>query len=363
LTRYEKACSELRDQPRTWLITGVAGFIGSNLLATLLRLGQRVIGVDDFSTGSYSNLNDVLRVQSSNAPQFRFIEGDICNLGTCLQVTGAVDYVLHQAAITSVPRSILDPVAANQVNVDGTLNILIGARDAGVRRVVLASSCAVYGSATALPLSEEMPAAPVSPYAVSKLVNEQYARAFSATYNLETVALRYFNVFGPRQDPLGGYAAVIPQWIQQISNGERCRIYGDGRTSRDFVSVGDVVQANILAATQTSTGLHGIYNVGSGRRTSLNELHATLAGCWSSLGRGKHTEAALHFDYRAGDIRHSQADLNLIRRELGFVPTTDLREALEATMRWYLRRSPRDTLPKAAFSSVTGLQMARWQPT
>jgi UDP-N-acetylglucosamine 4-epimerase len=357
LTAYEKACNDLRQKPRTWLVTGVAGFIGSNLLGTLLRLGQRVVGLDDFSTGSYSNLNDVLRAHSSGAQQFRFIEGDICNVGTCLDVTRGVDYVLHQAAIASVPRSILDPIITNQVNVDGTLNVLIGARDAGVRRVVFASSCAVYGTAHTLPLTEDLVGAPLSPYAVSKLVDEQYAKAFTANYQLETVGLRYFNVFGPRQDPLGGYAAVIPQWIHQIANGERCRIYGDGGTSRDFVSVGDVVQANILAATSPSPQLHSIYNVGSGHRTSLNELHTMLAECSTTLRRGRPAETPLHFDYRAGDIRHSQADIGLIRRDLGYLPTTDLREALEVTMRWYVSRSPRDTLPKAPLAVATG---RRW---
>lgn len=360
MTAFDKVCSNLRQQPRTWLVTGVAGFIGSNLLGTLLRLGQRVIGVDDFSSGSYANLNDVLSGHTGTHHLFRFVEGDICNLGTCLELAAGVDYVLHQAAIPSVPRSVLDPIVTNQVNVDGTLNVLIAARDAKVRRVVFASSCAVYGTATALPLSEDVIGTPISPYAVSKWANEQYASVFSSNYKIETVGLRYFNVFGPRQDPLGGYAAVIPQWIHNMTNGERCRIYGDGDTSRDFVSVNDVVQANILAAKSPLPVTHRIYNVGAGRRTSLNELQAMLVRCSAALRNGKTPEVPLHFDFRVGDIRHSQADIGRIRHELGYLPASDLYDALEATMRWYVSRSPRDTLPAPVFAAGGTLKAVRW---
>lgn len=346
--QFKNVQDELRRQPRTWLITGVAGFIGSNLLECLLGLGQRVIGLDDFSSGYRSNLQDVFRALPNARKRFELIEGDICNFGTCKQAVEGVDHVLHQAAIVSVPRSLLDPVANNRVNVDGTLNMLVAARDAKVRRMVFASSSAVYGDVATMPVPESIQTAPVSPYGVSKLVDEQYADVFSRNYALETVALRYFNVFGPRQDPLGGYAAVIPQWIHHLNNGVTCQIHGDGETSRDFVSVADVVQANILAATQPLPAAHRVYNVGAGRRTSLNELYGMLAQSAAKLRGELEPATPVHGEFRAGDIRHSQADIARITSDLGYQPAPDLNANLEKTMQWYFRRSVSAKLAKTA---------------
>jgi UDP-N-acetylglucosamine 4-epimerase len=346
--QFTRVQHELRRHPKTWLITGVAGFIGSNLLEHLLRLGQRVIGLDDFSSGYRSNLHDVFREQNSARRLFELIEGDIRNFGTCKQAVEGVDYVLHQAAIASVPRSLLDPVTVNQVNVDGTLNVLLAARDAKVKRVVFASSSAIYGECETMPLPEENRGAPVSPYGVSKFVDEQYAEVFSRNYQLETVGLRYFNVFGPRQDPLGGYAAVVPQWIHQLANEQLCRINGDGETSRDFVAVADVVQANLLAATMPLPAPHRVYNVGAGRRTSLNELHSMLAQSAAELRSDAEPAQPEHVEFRAGDIRHSQADIARIKNELGYEPAPDLKDNMAATMRWYFSRFARDTLAKTA---------------
>ncbi len=342
--QYQNVQNGLRQHPRTWLITGVAGFIGSNLLESLLALGQRVVGVDDFSSGHRASLQDVFRRQPEARTRFQLIEGDICDPAICARAMTGVDYVLHEAAIVSVPRSLLDPVTNNRVNVDGTLNLLVAARDAKVRRFVFASSSAVYGDVATMPVPETVNTTPLSPYGLSKLIDEQYAAVFSRNYELETVGLRYFNVFGPRQDPLGGYAAVIPQWIHQLSNDEVCRIHGDGETSRDFVSVADVVQANILAAVVSLPAQHRVYNVGAGRRTSLNELHAMLARSAATL---RHQQAAppIHGEFRAGDIRHSQADITRIREELGYMPAPDLQANLERTMAWYFERSEGQLVP------------------
>ena len=337
---------QLRQNPKTWLITGVAGFIGSNILERLLNLGQKVIGLDNFSSGSRSNIHDAVAVNPRKRRNFDLIEGDICNFGTCLQACNGVDYVLHQAAIVSVPRSLLDPIANNQVNVDGTINVLLAARDSLVRRVVFASSSAVYGNATALPLPENHPTTPLSPYGLSKLIDEQYASVFSQNYELESVGLRYFNVFGPRQDPLGGYAAVIPQWIHHMNAGATCHVHGDGLTSRDFVSVRDVVQANILAATAALPARHCVYNVGAGRRTSLNELHDMLARAAAKLRPQWRPEAPIHGAFREGDVRHSQADIARITADLGYAPAPDLYGGLEATTRWYFTRFANDQFVK-----------------
>lgn len=349
MSAYTHIEAELRRNPRAWLITGVAGFIGSSLLDALLKLDQRVVGVDDFSTGFRSNLHDVLRENSTKRHLFQLIEGDICNFGTCLTAAAGVDYVIHQAAIASVPRSLLDPIAVNQVNVDGTINVLIAARDAGARRVVFASSSAVYGDATTLPIREDDLGAPLSPYGVSKWVNEKYAEVFSRNYGLETVGLRYFNVFGPRQDPHGGYAAVIPQWIHHMSQGKVCQVHGDGETTRDFVGVRDVVQANILAATSPMSSPHRVYNVGAGRRTSLNQLHNMLARACGALRPGTQLPQPAHGEFREGDVRHSQANITRIKHELRYDPAPDLYAGLEATMRWYFDHfATREPLAKIA---------------
>ena len=350
MTRYEQVQEQLRDQPRKWLITGVAGFIGSNLLEKLLELGQQVVGLDDFSSGYRRNLQEVLGNNRRLRKLFELIEGDICDPAVCKTASQDVDYVLHQAAIGSVPRSVLDPARVNQVNVDGTINVMMAARDAGAKRVVFASSSAVFGDSPTMPLAEEMLGAMLSPYAVSKYSDEKYAEVASRIYGLETVGLRYFNVFGPRQDPLGSYAAVIPQWIHAMLSGEVCHIHGDGETTRDFVAIADVVQANLLAATTPlPAGKHRVYNVGAGRRTSLNELQSTLSASLSSLLPAHEPKAPVHDDFREGDIRHSQADIGRIVAELGYSPAPDLAQALHATMCWYLKRlSDSQTLARSA---------------
>ena len=349
MQQYERVKKELQAAPRTWLVTGVAGFIGSNLLETLLDLGQNVVGVDNFSSGYRRNLNEVLKDNRRFRQSFKIIEGDICDLDTCLAACEGVDYVLHQAAIGSVPRSVADPLEANKVNVDGTLNVLQAARDQRVKRVVFASSSAVFGDCVDLPAREEKLGAPLSPYAVTKFVNEKYAEVFSRAYGVTNVGLRYFNVFGPRQDPLGSYAAVIPHWIHALLSGEACRVNGDGETTRDFVAIADVVQANLLAATtQLPAGTHRVYNVGAGRRTSLNELHAMLASALAQLAPDKRVAKAIHGEFRDGDVRHSQADITRIATELGYAPASDLTGALEATMHWYLKRAASPEMAKSA---------------
>ena len=340
MQQYERIKKELQSAPKKWLVTGVAGFIGSNLLEQLLELGQNVVGVDNFSSGYRRNLNEVLKDSRRFRQSCQVIEGDICDLDTCLAACEGVDYVLHQAAIGSVPRSVADPLEANRVNVDGTLNVLQAARDQRVKRIVFASSSAVFGDCIELPAVEERLGAPLSPYAVTKYVNEKYAEVFSRAYQVSNVGLRYFNVFGPRQDPLGSYAAVIPHWIHALLGGEACRVNGDGETTRDFVAIADVVQANLLAATANlPASTHRVYNVGAGRRTSLNELHAMLGAALSKLAPEKRVAKPIHGEFRDGDVRHSQADITRISTELGYAPAGDLTGALEATMRWYLKRA------------------------
>ena len=350
MNRFEQVKEELRRNPKTWLVTGVAGFIGSNLLETLLDLGQTVVGLDNFSSGYRRNLQEVLRDTRRSPRAFRLVEGDIRDLETCNQVVQGVDYVLHQAAIGSVPRSVVDPILTNCVNVEGTLNVMLAARDAGVKRMVYASSSAVFGDCPELPAKEHILGGLLSPYAVNKLTNEKYAEVFSRTYQFESVGLRYFNVFGPRQDPLGSYAAVIPQWIHAMLQGDPCRIHGDGENTRDFVAIADVVQANILAAiTPIEQGGFRVYNVGAGHRTSLNELHAMLAAANAELRPEQRFADAIHGEFREGDIRHSWADVSRIINDLGYAPAPDLSRALASTMKWYLTRlSSPDSLAKTA---------------
>jgi len=340
---YEILRRELRDNPRTWLVTGVAGFIGSNLLQELLSLGQKVVGLDDFSTGYQRNLDDVMASPAAkNGGSFRFIQGDIRDIKACHKAMKGVDFVLHQAALGSVPRSIDDPAASNSVNVDGFINVLLAARDANVKRVVYASTCAVYGDSSECPLTEEHlgSGALLSPYAATKLTNEIYAAVFQRTYGLQIVGLRYFNIFGPRQDPNGAYAAVIPRWIDKLLNGEKCEILGDGETSRDFCHVANVAQANILAATADHViGQSPVYNVACGRETSLNELFRMIRLGLVGFKPAMAASQPKYGPFRDGDIRRSAADITKIRQQLQYEPTHSTAQGLGQALEWYVEHS------------------------
>ncbi|MBT0653106.1 SDR family oxidoreductase [Geomobilimonas luticola] len=334
---YEQLKGNLRTNPKTWLVTGCAGFIGSNLLEQLLKLDQVVVGLDNFATGKQRNLDEVQSLVSNEQwAQFRFIEGDIRDIATCQQACDRVDYVLHQAALGSVPRSIADPVASTTSNVKGTLNMLVAARDAKVKRFVYASSSSVYGDHPALPKVEENIGRQLSPYAVTKYVCELYADQFARHYGLETIGLRYFNVFGPRQDPEGPYAAVIPKWVAAMIAGEQVFINGTGETSRDFCYVANVVQMNLLAATCVNPdAVNQVYNVALNDRTSLNELfellRSRLVGEFSYLREYK----PVYRDFRAGDVMHSQADVGKAVRMIGYWPTHSIKDGLDEALEWY----------------------------
>ena len=331
---YEDLQAQLREHPQTWLVTGAAGFIGSNLVEALLRLDQRVIGLDNFATGHRHNLDEVQGlVAPAQWSRFAFIEGDIRDLATCQRACSGVDRVLHQAALGSVPRSLADPITTNDVNTSGFLNMLVAARDAGVKRFVYAASSSTYGDHPGLPKVEDVIGRPLSPYAVTKYVNELYADVFSRAYGVPSIGLRYFNVFGARQDPNGAYAAVIPRWIAALIQGETVQINGDGETSRDFCYIDNVVQANLLAATVADpTAVNQVYNVAVGDRTSLNALFDQLRTLLD-----KPQVQAHHRDFRAGDVRHSLADIGKARTLLGYDPTDRIGDGLRKAMAWYLR--------------------------
>lgn len=334
----ERARAALRGEPRTWLVTGAAGFIGSNLVEHLLESGQSVVGLDDFSTGHQRNLDDVRDAVGPAAwDRFRFVAGDISELGPCQAGCDGVDIVLHQAARGSVPRSIEDPIATNRSNITGFLNMLVAARDAGVGRFVYACSSSTYGDHPGLPKVEDQIGQQLSPYAVTKYVNELYANVFQRTYGLETVGLRYFNVFGRRQDPDGAYAAAIPKWIALMLQGEPCQIYGDGETSRDFCYIENVLQANILAATVADASATGeVYNVACGERTTLNELFLIIR---DALAAHQPFLADIQPDYapfREGDVRHSLADISKAADRLGYVPEFRVGEGLGRALGWYM---------------------------
>lgn len=338
MTTYEKIKQDIRAKPRTWVITGVAGFIGSNLLEALLILDQKVIGLDNFSTGYRRNLEEVKQLVSSTQwAEFRFIEGDICDLDTCRLACERADYVLHQAALGSVPRSIEDPIIANRNNIDGFLNMLVAARDAAVQSFVFAASSATYGDHPNLPKVEEEIGTPLSPYAVTKLVNELYAQVFSTTYGFRSIGLRYFNIFGRRQDLDGAYAAVIPKWIAAMIKNEPVFINGDGETSRDFCYVENAIQANLLAAVTIQESLKGqIYNVAVGERTTLNQLYHHLRN--TLVTNFSHLKSAqpVHRDFRLGDVRHSLADIRKARDLLGYEPSHRVLEGLDEALGWYV---------------------------
>lgn len=325
-------------EPHTWLITGVCGFIGSNLLERLLNLNQHVVGLDNFSTGHRRNLAAVhSAVEADRWSRFRFLEGDIRNLATCRSATEGVDFVLHQAALGSVPRSLKDPIATHESNVDGFLNMLVAARDAHVRRFVYAASSSTYGDHPGLPKVEDRIGRPLSPYAVTKYVNELYADVFSRCYKMEITGLRYFNVFGPRQDPEGAYAAVIPLWFKSLLKNEPVYINGDGETSRDFCFVDNAVQANVLAASTNIEGaINQVYNVAVGERTTLNQLYALI-----SEQLKEHLKQTppkpIYRDFRDGDVRHSLADISKAQRLLGYQPEYGVAKGLSAAADYYIR--------------------------
>ncbi len=330
---------QLRQHPATWLVTGAAGFIGSNLVETLLRLGQRVVGLDSFATGHRHNLDEVQILVGDEAwRNWTLLEGDIRDVATCRQACAGVDYVLHQAALGSVPRSIEDPLTTNEANITGFVNMLVAARDARVRRFVYAASSSTYGDHPDLPKIEERIGNPLSPYAVTKLVNELYAAVFARTYGFRSIGLRYFNIFGQRQDPDGAYAAVIPRWFAALLTGEPVYINGDGETSRDFCFIDNCVQANLLAATAPDEAADQVYNVAFGERTSLNELFALIRERVADRVPAARDAEPVYRDFRAGDVRHSLADITKAARLLGYQPEYSVRSGLDKAAAWYVER-------------------------
>lgn len=339
MTNYQQITQGLQANPKTWLITGVAGFIGSNLLETLLKLDQRVTGLDNFATGYQSNLDEVrTSVTEEQWARFNLIEGDIRNLEHCQQACEGVDYVLHQAALGSVPRSIADPLTSNAANITGFLNMLVAARDTDVKSFTYAASSSTYGDHPVLPKVEENIGKPLSPYAVTKYVNELYAEVFAKTYSFKSIGLRYFNVFGKRQDPNGAYAAVIPKWISGMVRGETIIINGDGETSRDFCFIDNVIQMNILAATSDNSVKNEIYNVAVGDRTSLNELYEILKKTIEKQGI-EVISSKVYREFRKGDVRHSQADINKARVNLKYEPSNTVKTGVSKAIQWYLTKN------------------------
>lgn len=334
-TRYEDVTAQLRQQPRKWLVTGCAGFIGSNLLETLLSLDQEVVGLDNFATGHRHNMDEVQRnVSPAQWSRFAFIEGDIRDPDTCLKAAHGVQHVLHQAALGSVPRSLKDPITTNAVNISGFLNMLVAARDARVQSFVYAASSSTYGDHPGLPKVEDRIGKPLSPYAVTKYVNELYADVFARSYGFGSIGLRYFNVFGKRQDPEGAYAAVIPKWTAAMIRGDDVVINGDGETSRDFCFVENAVQANLLASLAQPEGVNQVYNVAFSGRTTLNQLFDYLKSTLAQQGVN-YGKSPRYSDFRAGDVRHSQADIGKAGTLLGYQPAYDILRGLETAMPWY----------------------------
>jgi UDP-N-acetylglucosamine/UDP-N-acetylgalactosamine 4-epimerase len=339
MTAYEQLQTQLPQSPRTWLVTGVAGFIGSNLLEVLLKLDQKVVGLDNFATGFQHNLDEVQSLVSpAQWANFQFIQGDIRELADCQRACQGVNYVLHQAALGSVPRSLADPITTNAANITGFLNMLVAARDAQVQSFTYAASSSTYGDHPALPKVEDRIGKPLSPYAVTKYVNELYADVFAKSYGFHTIGLRYFNVFGPRQNPNGAYAAVIPKWTAALLQGEPVHINGDGETSRDFSYIANAVQANLLAATTPNPEARNqVYNMAVGDRTTLNQLYALLRDNLVAHGVSPDVQA-VYRDFRAGDVRHSQADVSKAHKLLGYAPTHSLAAGVGEAMPWYVRQ-------------------------
>lgn len=334
---YQTLLAELPANPKAWLVTGAAGFIGSHLVENLLRLNQRVVGLDNFATGHQRNLDEVRALVSPQQwSNFRFIEGDIRDIDTCRAACSGIDYVLHQAALGSVPRSINDPIQSNATNIVGFLNMLVAARDAAVKSFTYAASSSTYGDHPALPKVEQFIGKPLSPYAVTKYVNELYAEVFARTYGFKTIGLRYFNVFGARQDPDGAYAAVIPKWTAAMINNGTIKINGDGETSRDFCYVANAVQANLLAAVADESSKDQVFNVAFGQRTSLNELFVLIRSTLAA-NAVEYFAPPIHGDFRAGDVRHSLADIGKARELLGYEPAYGLRAGVAEAMPWYIQ--------------------------
>ena len=326
------------NQSYTWLVTGVGGFIGSNLLEYLLKLDQNVVGLDNFSTGTEQNLQLVKHtVEERQWKRFKLVEGDIRNKYDCLKVCKGIDFVLHQAALGSVPRSINDPQTTNEVNIDGFLNLLIAARECNVKSFTYAASSSTYGDSVTLPKTEEVIGRPLSPYAITKYVNELYADVFARTYGFNCIGLRYFNVFGGRQDPCGAYAAVIPRWSNAMLNGEPIEIFGDGQTSRDFCYVKNVVQANLRAATAKLDVKNEVYNIAAGERTTLLQLFDSMKYSFGRLGV-QYAHEPIFKNFRQGDVRHSQADITKARKLLGYEPVYKIKDGLEETLLFFLQQ-------------------------
>lgn len=336
MTTYEQLLLELQQHPKTWLVTGAAGFIGSNLLETLLKYDQVVIGLDNFATGHQSNLDEVKSLVSTTQwARFRLINGDIRDLNTCKNACKGVNYVLHQAALGSVPRSINDPITSNDTNITGFLNMLVAARDAKVESFTYAASSSTYGDHPALPKVEDTIGKPLSPYAVTKYVNELYAEVFGKTYGFRTIGLRYFNIFGKRQDPEGAYAAVIPKWTAAMIAGDNISINGDGETSRDFCFIENAVQANLLAAVSKDEARDQIYNVALNHRTSLNQLFSIIKNCLATHNIS-YSKSPIYRDFRSGDVRHSQANIQKAVNNLGYAPEYTINQGIEKAMPWYI---------------------------
>lgn len=337
MSQYQTVCTQLKQAPKMWLVTGVAGFIGSNLLETLLKLDQKVVGLDNFATGHQYNLDEVQTLVSpAQWRNFSFIEGDIRHFEDCQKACMDVDYVLHQAALGSVPRSIADPITTNATNITGFLNMLTAARDAKVSSFTYAASSSTYGDHPALPKVEENIGNPLSPYAVTKYVNELYADVFARTYAFKTIGLRYFNVFGKRQDPNGAYAAVIPKWTAAMIAGDEVFINGDGETSRDFCFIENTVQANILAATANDEAKNQVYNVAVGDRTTLNDLFNALQAALNEKGV-TYNKKPVYREFRAGDVRHSQASIAKIEQFLDYKPEFNINQGVNIAMPWYIK--------------------------
>lgn len=337
MSQYQSVCTQLKQAPKMWLVTGVAGFIGSNLLETLLKLDQKVVGLDNFATGHQYNLDEVQTLVSpAQWRNFSFIEGDIRHFEDCQKACLGVDYVLHQAALGSVPRSIADPITTNATNITGFLNMLTAARDAKVSSFTYAASSSTYGDHPALPKVEENIGNPLSPYAVTKYVNELYADVFARTYAFKTIGLRYFNVFGKRQDPNGAYAAVIPKWTAAMIAGDEVFINGDGETSRDFCFIENTVQANILAATANDAAKNQVYNVAVGDRTTLNDLFNALQAALNENGV-TYNKKPVYREFRTGDVRHSQASIAKIEQFLDYEPEFNINQGINIAMPWYIK--------------------------